>query len=128
MLTSIITTARNTPFIFLQQCADSIISQTSPLEWIVCDDASNRETACNLRELVATVRRKHKATYFRMPRRSWLSVSRNAAIERAKGDWIFVLDADDRWALCPSTFYSVWHAWKRQWYFSILYGSLEVRV
>lgn len=66
-----------------------------PLEVLVCDDASEDETAAVFREWAARDRR---VRYLRNARRSGTpAVGRNAGIRAAQGDWIAFLDDDDRW-------------------------------
>ena len=91
--TSLIITTYNRP-VFLEMVFKSVLrQQTMPSEVIVADDGSTAET----RELI-----EHYQTLFPVPLiHSWipdegfrLSMSRNVAIAKAKGDYIIVIDGD----------------------------------
>ena len=96
MFTSILTCVRNASEAHLRQCAASVLAQDCPLEWIIVEDGSDSRCSLVLGELVSLFRQHLKVQYVRLARHSGLSVARNTALERASGDWIFVLDADDR--------------------------------
>lgn len=75
----------------LPRAIGSVLSQTSPAdELIVVDDGSSDNTA----EILAAyggqlqvIRQKNRG----------VSAARNTGIERAKGEWIALLDSDDAW-------------------------------
>jgi glycosyltransferase involved in cell wall biosynthesis len=74
---------------FLPRCLASVFAQTlKPEEVIVVDDGSTDNTAALAAELGATVISRQNAG---------VSASRNAGIQKASGEWIALLDADDDW-------------------------------
>ena len=74
---------------FLPESIESVLKQTlKPHEIIVVDDGSNDNT----KEVVA----QYPVTYLH-ENNSGPSVARNYGIQRATGDWIALLDADDVW-------------------------------
>jgi glycosyltransferase involved in cell wall biosynthesis len=75
---------------FLPRCLESVFAQTlKPVEVIVVDDGSTDNTAVLASELGATV--------LQCPN-GGPGAARNAGIRSASGEWIALLDADDRWA------------------------------
>ncbi|HEX5283188.1 MAG TPA: glycosyltransferase [Bryocella sp.] len=75
---------------FLPRCLESVFAQTlSPAEVIVVDDGSKDDTAATAKKLGATVVSRANGG---------LSAARNTGIQRATGEWIGLLDADDRWS------------------------------
>lgn len=79
----------------LERALNSVLIQTMPeLEIIVVDDASDDSTlgiACRVASYDPRVRVLHNE------RNGGVSVSRNRAINTARGEWIALLDADDTW-------------------------------
>ena len=74
----------------------SVLGQTlRDLEVLVIDDASSDATAAVIAELAAGDRRVRGLCH---ARNHGKSVSMNHGIEAARGEWIAVLDADDRYA------------------------------
>lgn len=77
---------------FLREAIESVLQQEySNLELIVVDDGSTDDTPEVLRSFTdprLTVHRQAKAG---------VSAARNAGLDRARGDYISFLDADDRW-------------------------------
>lgn len=74
---------------FLSATLESVLSQTLPVcEIIVVDDGSTDETAHIAQLRGATAVRQANAGP---------AVARNTGIQAASGDWIALLDADDRW-------------------------------
>jgi glycosyltransferase involved in cell wall biosynthesis len=75
----------------LSRAIDSVLSQTlSPLEIIVIDDGSEDDTARLMHERYGQCHYHHQAN-------QGVSSARNAGIEKARGEWIALLDSDDRW-------------------------------
>ena len=74
---------------------ESVLAQRPlPLEVLVCDDASPREAAEDLR---AWCDSRQAVEYIRLPENRGPAAARNAGIEHARGDWIAFLDDDDHW-------------------------------
>ncbi len=80
----------------LEQALNSALAQTVPnLEIIVVDDASSDatfEVAC----MVAA--RDPRVRVLQNEHNGGLPMSRNHAIDKARGEWLALLDADDAWA------------------------------
>lgn len=84
------------------RCADTIgravasaLAQSEPpLEVILADDASPDDTPAVLAELA---RKDPRVRVIRLPKNGGASVARNAAWEAARGEFVALLDADDRW-------------------------------
>jgi glycosyltransferase involved in cell wall biosynthesis len=75
---------------FLPRCLESVFAQTlSPAEVIVVDDGSKDDTAATATKLGATVVSRPNGG---------LSAARNTGIQHATGEWVGLLDADDRWS------------------------------
>jgi glycosyltransferase involved in cell wall biosynthesis len=75
----------------LPRALDSVIAQTRPVdEIIVVDDGSSDSTDELVHEHYPEV------TLLRQPNLG-VSAARNLGIEQATGDWIALLDSDDRW-------------------------------
>ena len=76
---------------FLRETLDSVLSQTyTPLEVIVVDDGSTDESATIARLYGPPVR-------VICQENQGESVARNRGMDEAHGDWVALLDADDRW-------------------------------
>jgi len=76
---------------FLARAIESVLSQTfAPAEILIIDDGSNDDTF----EIASAYNRQVKA--FKKANGGPAS-ARNFGIERAQGDWIALLDADDVW-------------------------------
>lgn len=74
---------------FLPRCLESVFAQTlQPAEVIVVDDGSKDDTAAVAKKLGATVVSRANGG---------LSAARNTGIQHSTGEWIGLLDADDRW-------------------------------
>ena len=76
---------------FVTHAIDSVLAQTyTPLECIVVDDGSTDETPEVLRpfgDRIRVIRQENRG----------LSAARNAGIRSARGSYVALLDADDRW-------------------------------
>lgn len=78
---------------FIREAIESALCQTyQPLEVLLVDDGSTDRTLEIADEYSAFVR------VIRQPNRGHAS-ARNIALQQAQGDWIAMLDADDRWAI-----------------------------
>jgi glycosyltransferase involved in cell wall biosynthesis len=78
---------------FIREAVDSALAQTvPPLEIIVVDDGSTDNTL----EVMAAYASDARVRYLRQEN-SGLSAARNAGIRAARGEFIALLDADDRW-------------------------------
>jgi glycosyltransferase involved in cell wall biosynthesis len=78
---------------FIREAVDSALAQTvPPLEVIVIDDGSTDGTP----EVMATYASDPRVRYLGQENRG-LSAARNAGIHAARGEFIALLDADDRW-------------------------------
>ncbi len=76
----------------IERALDSVMAQTRPAdEVIVCDDGSTDGTA----DLVED-RYGDAVTVLRLPHRN-AAAARRSGLECAQGDWLALLDADDRW-------------------------------
>ena len=86
----------NTPVEWTKEAIDSIAHQVTDaqLELIVVDDASKRSLADPIRDYMRTL--DIPTTYHRMSKNGGRSLALNAGSKIAQGDYIFLLDADDR--------------------------------
>ncbi|RYF20018.1 MAG: glycosyltransferase [Oxalobacteraceae bacterium] len=80
---------------YIEQALDSVVAQTIP-DWeaVVADDCSTDDT-CAIVERRSAV--DPRIRLLRADRNGGPSAARNRAIDAACGDWLAVLDADDRW-------------------------------
>ena len=77
----------------IKRCLESVINQTySNWEVIVVDNYSEDNTE----EIINSIC-DNRIQYYKNHNYGVIAVSRNFAIERAKGDWICFLDSDDYW-------------------------------
>lgn len=78
----------------IARALDSVLEERSvPLECIVVDDGSTDRTA----DVVAAVAaRDARVVLVRLPENAGVSNARNVGLERARGEWLTLLDADDR--------------------------------
>lgn len=88
---SIIIAAWNAEPFIAQALSDALAQRGVSLEIVVADDASTDGTAA----VVAGVK-DPRVRYVRLPRNQGPGGARNAAFAAAKGEWLMVLDADDR--------------------------------
>jgi len=80
---------------FLRQCLDAVLRQTlSEFEIILIDDASTDATQGIIDEYVVADKR---INVVRQNENNGVSAARNVGIERATGEYITFLDADDYW-------------------------------
>lgn len=78
---------------YIREAVDSALAQTvSPLEIIVIDDGSTDNTP----EVMAAYVSNSRVHYLRQENHG-LSAARNAGVHAARGEFIALLDADDRW-------------------------------
>ncbi len=81
---------------YVERAVTSALSQSlADLEVLVVDDASQDGTAAIVERLAAADPR---VRLIRLAVNGGLSVARNAAIAKARGEWIAILDADDWYA------------------------------
>jgi hypothetical protein len=92
---SILVPVYNTPAHLLRECVDSVLGQTfNGWELRLVDDGSDRaETGPVLAELAARDPRIHVG---RLAQRAGISGATNQALARATGDYVVLLDHDDR--------------------------------
>lgn len=92
-LVSIITPSYNTAK-YIQETIESVLAQTyTNWEMIIVDDCSTDNTDEVVKPYLADSRFK----YLKNEKNSGAAVSRNRAIQEAKGKWIAFLDSDDLW-------------------------------
>lgn len=92
ILVSIITPVYNSEK-YIGDTIKSVLSQTHKnWEMIIADDCSTDETA-----LVIQSFNDDRIKYLRMTENGGAAVARNKALEKAEGDFIAFLDADDMW-------------------------------
>ena len=77
----------------LEESIDSILNQTySNLELIICDDASDKETADVIKEISGRDNRIEVITNIE---NRFVGATRNRGIKAAKGKYVAIMDADD---------------------------------
>ncbi|VVM08318.1 partial O-antigen biosynthesis protein, partial [Methylacidimicrobium tartarophylax] len=93
-LLSIVTPVFNSPAKWLQRAIDSVQKQLYP-EWELClaDDASSAAHIRSLLEENQKKDRRIRVTY--RDKNGGISAASNSALERARGEWIVLLDHDD---------------------------------
>ena len=75
--------------------ASALEQELEPLEVLVCDDGSTDGTEDDLR---AWAQEEPRLRYLRLPENQGTPApARNLGIQSARGDWIALLDSDDRW-------------------------------
>lgn len=80
----------------INECVNSVLSQTMlPLEIILVDDCSDKQTVSILREL--TFEKKVRIKLIENTHNKGASASRNIGVKKAKGDYLAFLDSDDIW-------------------------------
>lgn len=93
---SFVTCVYNQTPAFFAECATSVSAQQISVEWIVVDDGSSPESAALHQATVEAVGAPVLTRFIKLPSNVGLSVARNAGIAVATGDWVVVLDSDDR--------------------------------
>ena len=80
---------------FIAQSIESVLAQTYPYwELIIVDDCSTDNTD----EVIARYLHDSRIVYLKNETNSGAAVSRNRALQTAKGKWIAFLDSDDLWS------------------------------
>ena len=80
---------------FLAECLGSVFCQELPrecFEVIVVDDASSDETYAVVQEFAS---RFGNVAYFKNPEQLGQAASKNVGVTMARGEWLFMLDADN---------------------------------
>lgn len=96
MKISIVTCVRDQdPSIFLQ-CARSVVSQAGDIEWLVIDDASKPQARAAHERTVRDVCRRVAGRFIPLGANVGVSAARNAGLWEARGEWVVILDSDDR--------------------------------
>ncbi len=81
---------------YIERAIESARQQTlSDLEILVVDDGSTDDTASIVEGIAA---KDDRVKLIRFPTNKGVSAARNAAFDRASGDWVAILDADDWYA------------------------------
>lgn len=93
-LVSIITPTYNSAK-YIAETYESVQSQTyQNWEWIIIDDGSSDETEI----IVNSIKEKDKRIqFYKLEKNSGPAIARNTGIEKAKGNYLTFLDADDIW-------------------------------
>ena len=100
---------------YIREAVDSALAQADvPVEVIVADDGSTDETAAILREYGPRI------TCIEAPHRN-ASAARNTAWQVSRGEFIAILDADDR--LCPRAFDAKLDMLRREPAVGVAYGD-----
>lgn len=90
MRVSVITPTYNSA-VTLPRAAKSVFGQSyEPIEYIVVDDGSTDDTESVVRDFT------HELTYLKLDHNRGVGSARNIGLERASGDAIMFLDADDK--------------------------------
>ncbi|MBC8489624.1 MAG: glycosyltransferase [Bacteroidetes bacterium] len=96
MSISVVTCIRNQEPSFFMECAASIVAQDEVAEWIVVDDGSTPEAALFHKKVIESVPSRIRTNFLRLKRSYGLSIARNIGLEATTGDWVVILDSDDR--------------------------------
>ena len=99
MKISVIVPVYNTVASYLEQCVESVLSQTlPPAELLLLDDcSSNEQTLALLARYAQQDSTPVRIRVLRNGQNGGISASRNRGIREAFGDWIIFLDHDDYW-------------------------------
>lgn len=76
---------------YLRACVESILAQRTELEILLVDDGSQDETP----EVIGQFREDPRVRAYALSKNGGVSHARNFALERAVGEWIAFVDADD---------------------------------
>jgi glycosyltransferase involved in cell wall biosynthesis len=83
---------------YLQPALESVLAQTfSDWEIVLVDDGSKADELANITALVEKLRGDGASITFIVQQNSGVSVARNRAIEKSRGEFIAFLDNDDLW-------------------------------
>src|ERR1041384_1728509 len=93
---SFVTCVYNQDPSYFAECSASVCAQETPVEWIVVDDDSSPEATTLHEAAVETARASVQTKFIKIPQNVGLSEARNAGIGAATGEWVVVLDSDDR--------------------------------
>lgn len=78
---------------FVREALESIVASTyRPLEVVVMDDGSTDDSL----SVVKAFAKEHPEVHVFHQQNAGVSIARNKAIEKAKGEWILPVDADDK--------------------------------
>jgi glycosyltransferase involved in cell wall biosynthesis len=95
-LVTVITIFWNAPVSFFREAIDSVLAQTEPSwELLLVDDGSTDESAELARQMATTHPTRIQVVHHPDGGRHGMSASRNRGIDKARGDYIAFLDADD---------------------------------
>ena len=87
---TLISTAYNTEK-YIKECIDSVLNQTyTDFEFIIIDDGSTDNTWS-----IIDSYNDPRIIKIKLPENKGISYGRNLGIDRAKGDWIGIIDSDD---------------------------------
>lgn len=92
---SIITCVYNQQSCLFSDCAQSVLRQEGPIEWIIVDDGSDAPFHEGYRDCLQNIPIEISVKVVRNGCNKGLSRTRNQALRFASGDWIVVLDSDD---------------------------------
>ena len=93
-LVSIITPSYNSAK-FIAETIQSVQNQTYPnWEMIIVDDGSSDETEC---VVLSIIQNDNRIQFHKLNQNSGPAVARNTGIEKASGDYMTFIDADDIW-------------------------------
>lgn len=93
---SVVTCVFNQRLDYFSECVDSVLCQPGPIEWIVVDDGSDPYYHEAYGDLIARTGLYHRCELIRLPENVGLSRARNEALRHVRGEWVIVLDSDDR--------------------------------
>jgi glycosyltransferase involved in cell wall biosynthesis len=105
VMISVVTCVRDqNPMLFLE-CAKSVLEQSGEVEWLVVDDGSRPQARAAQEKIVRDVSKRITARYVPLNKNMGLSAARNAGLREVCGEWVVILDSDDR--LSPSLFSAI---------------------
>ncbi len=109
---------------YLERAVTSVLSQTfSDLECIIVDDGSTDNT----QQVAETLRQKDPRVSYYFKQNGGLPAARNFGIQKAQGEWIQCLDADD-WIAPDKISYQLSYLNNYQYHQNIVFYSDYVRV